>query len=253
MLQQMLNFFGYFFSKPSILGISLAIVFGAVWLACYRPPMISRPWLWAVLCAGAVLAPVAIAVTAFPLRFGLVQVYGHFWSQETLVRWSLLASIPSMYLFGLIREGAKLLPVAVYWWRKGRNIDLKLGLAAGAVAGAGYGILEAQWTLNYILASGWSWETVQIQGFTALAGFWETFFVVALHIATTALAGWGLARGWGWQFYLLAAFLYMFPNYSSVLLSRGLISAIQVEFFIAAWALLVTGVALWFRERRMAD
>ncbi len=249
MLQQMLSFFVYFFSNPSILGISLAIVFGIVWLACYRPPMLSRPWLWAVFCAGAVAAPIAIALTAFPLRFALTKVYGHFWSQETLVQWSLLASIPSMYLFGLVREGAKLLPVAVYWWRKGRNIDLKLGLAAGAVAGAGYAILEAQWTLNYMLASGWSWETVQIQGLTALAGFWETFFVVALHIATTALAGWGLAKGWGWQFYLLAAFLYMFPNYSSVLVSRELISGVQAEFLIAAWALLITGVALWFRER----
>lgn len=253
MLQQMLNFFVYFFSNPSILGISLAIVFGAIWLACYRPPMFTKPWLWAVLLAGAVLAPIAIAFTAFPLRFGLVQVYGHFWSAKTLTQWSLLASVPSMYLFGLFREGAKLLPVAVYWWRKGRDIDPKLGLAVGAVAGAGYGILEAQWTLNYMLASGWNWESAQIQGLTSFAGFWESFFVVALHIATTALAGWGLAKGWGWQFYLLAAFLYMFPNYSSVLVSRELISGIQAQFFIAAWALSVTGVALWLRERRVAD
>lgn len=253
MLQQIVAFFSYFFSNPSTLGIGLAIVFGVIWLACYRPPMFSRPWLWAVFAAGAVLAPIAIAVTAFPLRFGLTRVYEHFWNQQTLERWTLLASIPSMYLFGLIREGAKLLPVAVYWWQKDRNIALKLGLAVGAVAGAGYGILESQWTLNYLLATGWNWESAQIEGLGSFAGFWESFFVVALHIATTALAGWGLAKGWGWQFYLLAAFLYMFPNYSSVLVNRGLISGFQAEFLIAAWALATTGVALWFRERRATD
>jgi len=255
MIQQMLDFFGYFFLvNPSILGIIrawiLALVFGAIWLACYRPPLLTRPWLWAVLTAGAILAPIAIAVTVFPLRAGISWVYGSFWSQETLAQWALLASLPSMYLFGLVREGFKLLPVVVYWWCNGRNIEPKLGLAAGAVSGAGFGILEAQWTLNYILASGWSWETVQMQGIVALGGFWESFFVLGTQVASCALVSWGLARGWGWQFYLLAAFVYFLPTYSYVLVSKELITGMQAEFLIAAWALIATGVALWLRERK---
>jgi len=250
MIQQMLAFFVFFFSNPSVLGIGLAVVFGAIWLACYRPPLITRPWLWAVLAAGAILAPIAIAVTVFPLRLGISWVYGSFWSQETLAQWALLASLPSMYLYGLVREGFKLLPVVVYWWREGRNIEPKLGLVAGAVSGAGFGILESQWTLNYILASGWSWESVQMQGIVALGGFWESFFVIGVNVASCALAGWGLARGWGWKFYLLAAFVYLFPNYSYVLLSKELITGVQAEFLIAAWALIATGVALWLRERK---
>jgi hypothetical protein len=250
MIQQMLAFFVFFFSNPSVLGIGLAVVFGAIWLACYRPPLIAKPWLWAVLAAGAILAPIAIAVTVFPLRFGISWVYGSFWSQETLAQWALLASLPSMYLFGLVRDGFKLLPVVVYWWREGRNIEPKLGLVAGAVSGAGFGILESQWTLNYILASGWSWESVQMQGIVALGGFWESFFVLGIQVAACALAGWGLARGWGWKFYLLAAFVYLFPNYSYVLLTKELITGVQAEFLIAAWALIVTGVALWLRERK---
>jgi len=246
----MLAFFVFFFSNPSVLGIGLAVVFGAIWLACYRPPLITRPWLWAVLAAGAILAPIAIAVTVFPLRLGISWVYGSFWSQETLAQWALLASLPSMYLYGLVREGFKLLPVVVYWWREGRNIEPKLGLVAGAVSGAGFGILESQWTLNYILASGWSWESVQMQGIVALGGFWESFFVIGVNVASCALAGWGLARGWGWKFYLLAAFVYLFPNYSYVLLSKELITGVQAEFLIAAWALIATGVALWLRERK---
>jgi RsiW-degrading membrane proteinase PrsW (M82 family) len=250
MVQQMLDFFVYFFSNPSVLGIGLAVVFGAIWLACYRPPLITKPWLWVVLAAGAVLAPLAIAVATFPLRAGISWVYGSFWSRETLAQWTLLASLPSMYLFGLVREGFKLLPVVVYWWRKDRNIEPKLGLAVGAMSGAGFGILEAQWTLNYVIASGWSWGKAQIEGLVALAGFWETFFVIAINVASCALAGWGLAKGWGWKFYLLAAFVYLVPNYSYVLFSKGLITGVQAEFFIAAWALIATGVALWLRERK---
>jgi hypothetical protein len=251
MVQQMLGFFVYFFSNPSILGISLALVFGAIWLACYRPPLITKPWLWAVLAAGAILAPIAIAVTAFPLRFGISWVYGSFWSRETLAQWALLASLPSMYLFGLVQEGFKLVPVVVYWWRKGRSIEPKLGLAAGAASGAGFGILKAQWTLNSVLASGWSWRMVQLLGVKALAPFWESFFVLGVDVAACALAGWGLAKGWGWQFYLIAAFIYVFMNYGTVLVSSGLISAVQAEFLIAAWAFLVTGVALWLGARKV--
>jgi RsiW-degrading membrane proteinase PrsW (M82 family) len=212
--------------------------------------LIAKPWFWAVLAAGAILAPIAIAVTVFPLRFGISWVYGSLWSRETLAQWALLASLPSMYLYGLVREGFKLLPVVVYWWREGRNIEPKLGLVAGAVSGAGFGILESQWTLNYILASGWSWESVQMQGIVALGGFWESFFVLGIQVTACALAGWGLARGWGWKFYLLAAFVYLFPNYSYVLLTKELITGVQAEFLIAAWALIATGVVFWLRERK---
>ncbi|MBN2463269.1 MAG: hypothetical protein JXB43_06680 [Dehalococcoidia bacterium] len=252
MIEQMLEFLsgeGFFYS-PSVLGIGLAVVFGAIWLACYRPPLFTRPWLWAVLAGGAILAPIALTVVAFPLRFGISSLYGYFWSQETLVQWSLLTSIPSIYLFGLVREGFKLVPVVVYWWCNGRDIEPRLGLVAGAVSGTGFGILEAQWMLNYVFAGGWSWESVQIQGFIALGGFWESFFVLGVQVAACALAGWGLARGWGWKFYLLAAFVYFFPPYASVLVSKELITGLQAEFLIATWALMATGVALWLRERK---
>jgi len=254
-MQQMLDFLGYFFLVNSdawgvILAWTLALFFGAIWLACYRPPLITKPWLWAVFAGGAVLAPIAITVAAFPLRFGVSWVFGSIWSSETLTQWALLASIPSIYLFGLVREGFKLVPVVVYWWRSGRDIEPRLGLAAGAMSGAGFGVLEAQWTLNYILASGWSWENVQIQGLIALGGFWEVFFALGTHIAACALAGWGLAKGWGWQVYLLAALVYFFPTYTFVLVSKKLITSLQTEFLIAAWALIATGVVLWLRERK---
>jgi len=252
MLEQMVSFFVSFLANPSILGIGLAIVFGAVWLAGYWPPLFKKHWLWAVLIGSAILTWAAIAFIQIPLQFWSGQVLNHFWSLEILMRWLLLAGIPAILLSGLVQEGSKLVPVVVYWWRKGRNIDPKLGLAIGAVAGVGFGIFEAQWVHNTIFAAGWNWEAVQTGGFIALAGFWERFFTVAFHTAASALAGYGLARGWGRQFYLLASFLHAFLNYSVLFLQSGLLSLVQVEIFIAVWAVLVTGGALWLRWRKSA-
>jgi len=256
MLEYMVNFFVSWFYYPNILwtqlliGIGLAIVFGAVWFAPYWTPILKKPWAWAVLAGSAMLSLVAVTFVQIPLQVWAGQALGHFWSQETIMRWLLLASVPQILLSGLVQEGSKLLPVVVYWWRKGRNIDPKLGLAIGAVAGLGLGVFEAVWVHNTIFASGWSWEAVQTGGLMALAGFWERFFTVAFHTAASALAGYGLAKGWGWQFYLLASFTHAFINYSAVLLRLGVMTNVQVGIFIAVWAMMVTAGALWLRWRK---
>jgi len=259
MVEYMVDFFISGFIFPGILwtslllGIGLAVVFGVVWFAPYWTPILKKPWAWAVLVGSAILTWAAASFIQIPLQIWSGQALNHFWSQEILVRWLLLAGIPAILLSGLVQEGAKLVPVVVYWWRKGRRIDPKLGLAIGAVAGMGFGVFEAQWVHNTLFAAGWSWEAVQTGGLVALAPFWERFFVVAFHIASCALAGWGLAKGWGWQFYLLASFLHAFINYSAVLLISGLITGIQIEIFVAVWAMLVTGGAIWLRWRKPAE
>jgi len=256
MIDYMVNTFKSFFQNPSASGIhlaiaiGLAIAFGAVWLACYRPPLFKKPWLWAVLVSSAFLTLAAVSFIQIPLQIWAGQALSHFWSQEVLMRWILLAAIPSILLTGLVQEGSKLVPVVAYWRRSGKNIDPKLGLAIGAVAGAGFGIFEAQWAHNLIFASGWTWEAVQAYGFVALLGFWERFFTVAAHIAFSALAGYGLARGRGWQFYLIASVLHGLLNYSVVLLQAGLLTDVPAEIYIAVLAVLVTAWALWLRWRK---
>jgi len=252
MVQYMVGFFVSFFQNPSALGIGLAIAFGAIWLAGYRPPLFKRPGLWAVLVSSAILALAAVAFIQIPLQIWVGQALGHFWSEEVLLSWILLAGIPQILLSGLVQEGAKLVPVVIYWWRSSKNIDPKLGLAIGAVAGAGFGIFEAQWAHNAIFASGWTWEAVQTGGVMALAGFWERFFAVAFHTAASALAGYGLAKGWGWQFYLIASCLHGLLNYSAVLLQSGLLTVVHLEIYAAVVAVLVTAWALWLRWRKEA-
>lgn len=258
MVDYMVSYFVSFFQNPSDSGIylamaiGLAIAFGAVWLAGYRPPLFKKPWLWAVLVGSAFLTPVAICFIQVPLQIWAGQALTHFWSQEVLVKWILLAAIPQMLIGGLVQEGAKLVPVVVYWWRSGKNLDPKLGLVIGAVAGAGFAILEAQWVHNQIFASGWTWAWVQSDGFLGLTYFWERFFTVAAHIAFSALAGYGLAKGRGWQFYLIASGLHALLNYSAVLLYAELFTDVQVEIYIAVLAALVTAWALWLRWRKTA-
>ena len=258
MIDYMIAFFKSFFQNPSASGIhlaiaiGLAIAFGAVWLAGYRPPLLKKPWLWAVLVSSPFLALAAASFIQIPLQVWAGQALNHFWSQEVIMRWILLAGIPQILLSGLVQEGAKLVPVVVYWRRSDRNIDPKLGLAIGAVAGAGFGIFEAQWAHNLIFASGWTWAAVQAGGFMALLGFWERFFTVAAHIAFSALAGYGLARGWGWQFYLIASALHALLNYSVVLRTAGVLADIPLEIYVAVVAVAVTAWALWLRWRKRA-
>jgi RsiW-degrading membrane proteinase PrsW (M82 family) len=242
----------YFFSTPSAWGIGLAIGFGAVWLAAYWPPIFKKGWLWVILVSSAFFTLAAVIFIQVPLQIWTGQGLAHFWSNEVLTQWILLAAIPQVLLAGLVQEGSKLVPVAVYWWGSAKNLEPKLGLIIGAVAGAGFGILETQGILNSIFASGWTWASVQSSGFMALitAGFWERFFTVAAHIAFSALAGYGLGRGWGWQFYLVAAALHGLLNYGKVLYQAELLSTLYVELYIAVVAVLVTAWALWLRWRR---
>jgi len=252
MIDYAVSFFQSFFQNPSAWGIGLAIAFGAVWLACYRPPLLKKPGLWAVLVSSPFIALAAASFIQIPLQVWTGQALNHFWSQEILSRWILLAGIPQILLSGLVQEGAKLVPVVIYWRRSDKNIDPKLGLAIGAVAGAAFGIFEAQWAHNLIFASGWTWAVVQTGGFMTLLGFWERFFTVAAHIAFSALAGYGLAKGWGWQFYLIASALHGLLNYSAVLLQARLLTALSVEIYVAVLTVLVTAWALWLRWRKEA-
>lgn len=252
MIEYAVSFFVSFFQNPNAWGIGLAIAFGAIWLTGYWPPLFKKPWLWAVLISSAILALAAAAFIQIPLQILVGRALGHFWSEEVLLSWILLAGIPQILLSGLVQEGAKLVPVVIYWWRSGKNIDPKLGLAIGAVAGAGFGIFEAQWAHNTIFASGWTWEALQIGGVMALSGFWERFFTVAFHTAASALAGYGLAKGWGWQFYLIASCLHGLLNYSVVLLQSGLFTVVHLEIYAAVVAVLVTAWALWLRWRKVA-
>ncbi|MEA3443012.1 MAG: PrsW family glutamic-type intramembrane protease [Chloroflexota bacterium] len=253
MLNQIIAFFLSAFRFPGLswtlilLAIALGLAFGSAWLAVYWPPLRKRPWLWVVGIGSALLTWTVIAFVQIPLQSWTGQVLLHFWNQITLKQWLLLAGIPQILLSGLVQEGSKLVPVVFYWWRNHRSLDPRTGLLAGAIAGAGFGIFEAVWVHNTIFPAGWTWQTVEANGLVALLGFGERFFSIGFHIGVSALAGYGLATGRGWQFYLVASLLHGATNYSVVLLQKGVLTALQVEIYIAALAIAITATALWLR------
>jgi RsiW-degrading membrane proteinase PrsW (M82 family) len=232
-------------------GIGLGIVFGAIWYAAYWTPILGKPWPWAILVGSTFLSWTTLVFIQIPLQTWTGQVMSYFWSQDIILRRLLIAGIPLVLLSGLVQEGSKLLPVVIYWWRKGKNIDPKLGLVLGAVAGLGFGVFEAVWVHNSVFISGWSWEAAKVYGFIlAMLPFLERFFTVAFHTAASAIAGWGLAKGWGWQFYLIASLAHTVLNYGAIIFQAGTLNQIQLEVIVAIFSLIVTAAALWLRYRR---
>jgi RsiW-degrading membrane proteinase PrsW (M82 family) len=259
MWEQMISFLKSFFNYPGLkwelllVAVGLAMVFGAIWLCAHWPPLFKKPWLWLVLAVSAFLTLLAITFVQIPLQWWCGQALAHFWKPATLVKWLVLAGIPSILVSGLVQEGAKMAPVVAWWWRSGHNIDPRLGLAIGAIAGAGFGIFEAFWAHGRIFAAGWTIHALSADGFLGIAGFWERFFAIGFHIASSSLAGYGLARGKGWQFYLIASGLHALLNYSVVFLQKGYLTIVQLEVYVAVVAVAVAAWALLLRWGRWTN
>lgn len=259
MWAQMMDFLKSFFEYPGLkwdlmlVSIGLAIVFGAIWLCAHWPPLFKKPWLWVVAIVSAFLTLLAVTFVQIPLQTWVGEGLLKIWSSQTLYSWLLLAGIPTILLTGLVQEGAKMVPMVAWWWRGQRNIDPKLGLAIGAIAGAGFGIFEAFWVHSHIFAAGWTLQAIQTDGFISIAGFWERFFAVGLHIAASALAGYGLAKGKGWLFYLIAAGLHSLLNYGAVFYQKGYFTIVQLETYVAVVAVAVSVWALLLRWGRGGD
>ena len=264
MWEQMMAFLKSFFVFPGLkpewmlIGIGLGIVFGTIWLCAHWPPLFKKHWLWVVAVVSAFLPLLAITFVQIPLQYWLGTAMMHIWDQITLFSWLLLAGIPGVLISGLVQEGAKMVPMVVWWWRSGRNIDPKLGLAIGAIAGAGFGIFEAVSVHNQMFAIGWTTQALQTDGFIGITGFWERFFVIGFHIAVSALVGFGLAKGKGWKYYLIAAGLHTLLNYGAVVrqyiyFHNRFDSLVQIEVFVAVLAVVVAVWALWLRWGRTSE
>lgn len=239
-----------FFVNPSLVGIILAIVFGLVWTFPLAPQKLKTLAVWGVFLGGAIVFSPAIVYIQIPLQTMATSFMSDLLGQSAQTDLIYITVIPAILLSGLVQEGAKLIPTVIYWQYHGQKIDPKLGLSLGAMAGAGFGIIEAQWIHNLIFASGWTLDLAAMAGITAFAGFWERFFTVGFHISIGALAGWGLAKGYSWQFYLIASAIHGILNYGAILMATGALDMIQVELIIAIMAVIVFGVVLRLRWKK---
>jgi RsiW-degrading membrane proteinase PrsW (M82 family) len=228
-----------------LLSIALGLVFGAVWLFFYFPPIFKKQWFWVVIAVSAILSWSAIAFVQIPFQNWYVDAITHFWGSKDLSSWYLLIAFPLVLISGIVQEATKLAPVLLSWWRSKKSFTPRFGLMLGAVSGAGFGVFEAIWVHNQIFAQGISWSVVDNY---ALA-LWERVFAVAFYIATSALTGYGIAKKKGWLFYVIAAFLHGIVNFSAILIEDNKLTSLQSEFYLTFIAVAVTGWALWLRWR----
>jgi hypothetical protein len=232
-----------------ILALAVALVFGGIWMAFYRQPRSSGAWPLGVMVFSAFFTVVAIAFVQLPLQYWVEEGMLNIWSRLTLNDWLLLAGLPTILIGGFVQEGAKMVPMLA-WWHGRRGLDPKMGLVIGAIAGFGFGVFEAFWVNAYVLGSGWDFDVIGQYGFVGIAPFFERFFTVGFHTAASALAGYGLAKGRGWQFFLIAGGAHSLLNYSTLLYQKGHFTITQVEIWIAVVAALATAAAVWLRYRK---
>jgi RsiW-degrading membrane proteinase PrsW (M82 family) len=273
MLHLMTSFFNAGFYFPGytwtsiLLAIAIGIVFGGIWLFLYRPPMLKTTGLWLVFIAAAFLTWAAVSFIQLPLQVWTKDAMVYWWNPQTLstAKFILLSYIPIVLIAGIVQEAAKIAPVFFFRQRSKTDFTPQLGLIAGAVAGAGFGIFEAIWKLNLILpvigfasslsnstlrvltAAGFSYRNYSLLGFSPLMGTFGSFYSIVFHISVTALVGHGLAKRRGWQFYLLAVILNALINYGAFLTYLPRITVIEGIIWVSIPVVLITVFALWLR------
>lgn len=255
---QMITFLKSFFIYSGLgwdlmlVAILLALAWGAVWLCAHWIPLKKESYLLTVIVASALLTLLAVTFIQIPLQYYAGKAITNIWDSNTIYSWLLLIWIPMALISGLVQEGVKMVPIVFWWRRTGKKITPKMGLFIGAAAGAGFGIFEAIWAHGQAFAAGWTTQ-VMAQGFLGISPFWERFFTVGFHIACSALAGWGLAKGKGWQFFLIASGLHTLLNWSIVLPQKGYIGMVGLEVMLAIFSIVVVAAVMYLRWYRKDD
>lgn len=253
MWENVWQFFVAIYSNPTVEGISIALLMGAIWLAAFRVPLAKQPRLWIYLVVGAVLFGPAIAFLQMPLQQLSFQPFSNFWETEVWQKRLLVTEIPAMLITGFVQEGIKLVPVLIYRKLRQPISDRKV-LLTGAAVGAGFGIFEAAWLLNQIFSTGVSWPMFQFQGWNAFLSIWERLLIIGFHTSTTALAAYFLNIGKGSQTYLLVALFHSVLNYGTILSAAGVFTMVQTEIYVTVLCAIVIGAALWLRwHKRPAE
>ena len=126
------EFFLSWFRDYNLAGLGLALAFGAVWLVTYWPTPLKKPWVWLMMAATSLFTLASASFIQIPLQALTGELLAAVWGVEAVMGLILVSGIPQILLSGLVQEGAKLLPLVVYWWLQGRQVAPMQGLMLGA-------------------------------------------------------------------------------------------------------------------------
>jgi hypothetical protein len=250
MVDQMFQLFASFYRLPQaefgwiVFAIGLALVFGAIWIAGFWPPLFKNWRLWLVMVGAWILPTIALPFIQFPLQSAisapLITFLGKFF-QDIAV--NLITGLVMAIISGLVLQGVLLVPVFYYWLNRQGEFNPRYALMVGALSGAIFGAFQAYNLFSKFVEIGIA-SIFQANPITYLA-FMDTFFAVAFFAGCTALAAYGLAKGKGWQAYLIFAGVNVVYDYISLLMSAKVIPLWGAEVIVTLMGAAAGGLALW--------
>lgn len=235
-----------YFSYVTLSGSGLSLLFGLLWLLLYRPPLFKQPRLWLVMLGGALAGVLAVSFIQTPLSM----LINKLWQEGAGLGRLLLVGVVSVVMIGLVQEGAKLLPLLTLRKQQGGELDEPQGFSAGAVSGFGYGFLETFYVMNFLFASGWNWDVLANEYPALVLTGVERVCMLGLNMGLSALAGWGLAKGKGLRFYLLAAGLHALVAFISFLMANLNFPVVIAEMALMVIIIVLTVVMLSMRGEK---
>lgn len=253
MMDDNLQFFLSFFANPTIYGITIALLFAAIWLAPFYNSIIKRTYAWVIFLCSAILTTFAIAFIQDPLQILTGDVCYKYFQKYNPTIIIFLIPVFTNLIAGVVQETAKLLPVLLYWRSMQRALSPAEMLFLGVMGGVGFGFFEAQWVANRVISSGWNLDLIRSEGISAAAGFIERFFSVGCHTAWTAIAAYGLTRRKWYLYFLIVVFAHALADYDASLYSLGVFDLLDAEIAIAINCCLSVAFAIELRIRAKRD
>gem|GEM_PF-4421027 len=208
-------------------------VWGMIFLAFFGKHRVSRLDLWAVLAVAGAAFGLVFAVQAPVQREIAKTVFTAIGSKGAGIY---IGAFITALVSGTFQEALKLAPVWLNWYRFEHKPNLRLMIALGAAAGAGFGVVEACWLTGGAYAAGHVGLVSPV--------IWERLVTIFFHVGTGALLGYGVGRRQLWQYWLLAAALHTFANFTVVFLRQGFIDAIIYLSFLTVFYLAVLFIAM---------
>jgi RsiW-degrading membrane proteinase PrsW (M82 family) len=242
-------YFSALFSSGWAVGVAFFI--GATWISLYFPPLFKDARLWLVMVASAFFTIAIVRFVYVPLADAAFWHLLPFPPDPESGRLLLLQALGFIFTC-FVEEGAKMVPIVAYWRYRDRKLSPKMGLIVGACAGAAFGIIYEQGQLVPVFTSGVFWNDLETYGIMAFTDLWDDLFVAA-STAFSAVAGYGLAKGKGWQFYLIAVGLHALRGVGFMLNGRGILTWRQSLAWVIIVAAGVTAWALWLRWRKTPE
>ncbi|MEJ2739700.1 MAG: hypothetical protein P8105_07755 [Dehalococcoidia bacterium] len=103
-----IEYFLSYFTDTNLFGVIIALVFGAIWIACFKPPLFQRLWLWEILAGSAIITLIAVSFIQVPIQNAIGKDLTELMSAYNITRAVLLNGIPLAIVVGVVQEGLEL-------------------------------------------------------------------------------------------------------------------------------------------------